>query len=151
MTFRQYVFTQFNKTSFNEKNSSNLNKDKDKKTNIFRVSPLISLRSSKSILVKSKFFKKNTPVNSNLQNNKQLYTQMFKSNIKKIFKIKDTFSKLFLNKVSKIISKSSQKGKLKINMMTKNLSRKQIIIFMGLNNIERVIVQSNIYIANINR
>jgi len=35
--------------------------------------------------------------------------------------------------------------------MTKGLSRKQIIILMGLNNVERVITQSNTHIANINR
>ena len=69
-----------------------------------------------------------------------------------IFKIKDAFPKLSLDKVSEIhnaMSKSSQKGKLKINMMTQGPSRKQIIILMGSNNVERVMAQSNI--ANINR
>jgi len=36
-------------------------------------------------------------------------------------------------------------------MTTKDSSRKQIIISMGTNNIERVIVQLNIHVANINR
>jgi len=36
-------------------------------------------------------------------------------------------------------------------MITKDFSRKQIIIPMGLNNVEKTMVQSNIYIANINR
>ena len=100
------------------------------------------------------FFKKNTLVNSNLQNNKQLYAQVSKSNIKKIFKIKNVFSKLSLNKISKIhnvMSKSSQKGKPKINIMTKGLFRKQIIISIELNNVERIMTQSNTHITNINR
>ena len=36
-------------------------------------------------------------------------------------------------------------------MTTKHLSRKQIVISMGSNNVERVIVQSNTHIANINK
>jgi len=36
-------------------------------------------------------------------------------------------------------------------MTTKDSSRKQVIISMGTNNIERVIVQLNIHVANINR
>ena len=35
--------------------------------------------------------------------------------------------------------------------MTKDLLRKQIIISISTNNMEKVIVQSNIYISNINR
>ena len=79
---------------------------------------------------------------------------MSKSNIKKIFKIKNVFPKLCLNKVSKIhnvMSKSSQKGKPKINIMTKGFFRKQIIISMELNNVKRVMTQSNTHITNINR
>ena len=49
------------------------------------------------------------------------------------------------------MSKSSQKDKPKINMITKDFSRKQIIIPMESNNVEKIMVQSNIYIANINR
>ena len=71
-----------------------------------------------------------------------------------IFKIKNVFSKLSLDKISGIhnaMNKSSQKGKLKINMITKSPFRKQIIILMGSNNVEKVIVQSYMCIANINR
>ena len=143
MTFRQYIFTQFNKTPSN-KTLFNLDKGKGKQTDISRVPPPIFLKLSKSILAKSKFFfKKNILVNSNSQDNKQLYTQVSKNN-----------PKLSLDNVSEIyniISKSSQKGKQKINMTTKHLSRKQIVIYMGSNNVERVIVQSNTHIANINR
>ena len=35
--------------------------------------------------------------------------------------------------------------------MTKDLSKKQIIIFMSMNNVERIIVQTNTHIFNINR
>jgi len=71
-----------------------------------------------------------------------------------IFKIKNVFSKLSLDKISGIhnaMNKSSQKGKLKINIITKSPFRKQIIILMGSNNVEKVIVQSYMCIANINR
>jgi len=36
-------------------------------------------------------------------------------------------------------------------MITKDSFRKQIIISMGTNNVERVMVQSNTYVVNINR
>ena len=49
------------------------------------------------------------------------------------------------------MSNSNQKRKSKLNMTTKDPSRKQIIIFMSTNNTERVIIQSNIHISNINR
>ena len=152
MTFRQCVSAQFNKTPSNKKTSSNPDKGKGKQADISRVPPPIPLRLSKSVLAKSNFFKKNIPVDSNSQDNKQSYAQASKSNIMEIFKIKDAFPKLSLDKVSEIhnaMSKSSQKGKLKINMMTQGPSRKQIIILMGSNNVERVMAQSNI--ANINR
>ena len=57
-TFRQCIFTQFNKIPSNKKTLSNLNKDKDKQADISRVPPSILLRSSKSILTKLKYFKK---------------------------------------------------------------------------------------------
>ena len=49
------------------------------------------------------------------------------------------------------MNNSNQKDKPKLNIMTESLSRKQIIIPMGTNNAERVIAQSNVYVANINR
>ena len=61
---------------------------------------------------------KNNISSKNLQDNKQLYAQVSKGNIKKIFKIKDAFSKLSLNKISKmynVMNNSNQKGKPKIN------------------------------------
>ena len=49
------------------------------------------------------------------------------------------------------MSKSSQKGKQKINIITKDLSRRQIIMPIESNNVEKIMAQSNIHIANINR
>lgn len=45
----------------------------------------------------------------------------------------------------------NQKGKHKFNMMNKGLSRKQIVISIDINNTERIMVQLNAYIVNINR
>jgi len=45
----------------------------------------------------------------------------------------------------------SPKYKLKFSITTKDPSQKQIIISMSTNNTERVIVQANKYITNINR
>jgi len=76
------------------------------------------------------------------KSNNKLYAQALKSDIKDIFKIKDAFSKLSLDKVSEIydiINKLSQKGKLKFSMTTKGLYRKQIIISIKTNNVERVL------------
>jgi len=53
MSFRQYMSSQFNK-----KPAKTLNPGKDKQIDISRIPSLISPRSSKSILVKLKYFKK---------------------------------------------------------------------------------------------
>jgi len=45
----------------------------------------------------------------------------------------------------------NQKNKPKFNIMTKGPSRKQIIISMSINSAKRVMIQSNVHIANINR
>jgi len=66
----------------------------------------------------------------------------------RIIKIKDTFSKLFSNKVPEIyniMTNSNQKDKHKLNIITKDLLRKQIMVSMSMNNIEKVMAQSNIY------
>ena len=49
------------------------------------------------------------------------------------------------------MNKSSQNNKFKLNMITKESFKKQIIISTRSNNMERVIVQSNMYITNINK
>ena len=68
--------------------------------------------------------------------------------------IKDTFLKLLsikVNEIHKVMNNSTQKDKPKIKIITKSPSIKQIIIFMGTNNSERIIAQTNSYISNINR
>ena len=75
------------------------------------------------------------------------------SNINTIIKLRNAFLKLSLSKVLEIyniISNSNQRSKPKVNMTTKRLSRKQIIIPISSNNMDRVIGQSNIYVLNIN-
>ena len=54
-------------------NSAKDNLAKGKKTNILRVLPSISSRLSKSVLVKLKFFKKNSVANSTSKSSKQSY------------------------------------------------------------------------------
>ena len=103
---------------------------------------------------KSKFHKKNQSSKSASESKNWLYIQVFKNNIKKIVKIKDAFSKLSSEKVigtHKIMNNINQKGKSKFNIITKGSSRKKIIISMNINNTERIMTQSNLYIVNINK
>jgi len=77
-----------------------------------------------------------------------------KSNINDIIKIKNAFTKVYPNKVLEIyniIFNSNQKNKPKMNITTKEPLRKQIIIPMSLNNIVRIMAQSNAYVININQ
>ena len=86
--------------------------------------------------------------------NIKLYAQVFKGNISEIIKIKETFPKLSSNKVLevyKVINKLDIKDKLKFNIITKSSSHKQIIIPMGTNNAERIVIQVNKYVKSINR
>ena len=90
----------------------------------------------------------------NSQANKPSYAQASKSNIKNMVKIKNVFLKLSVNKVSEIhkaINNTSQKDKLRLNMTTKDSSRKYIIIPIGSNNAEKIMVKANTYSSNINR
>ena len=63
------------------------------------------------------------------------------------------FSKLFLKKIKaihKTINKS-KKEKPHLNITTKGLSRRQVIIPMGNDNISKFILSSSKHIVNINR
>jgi len=128
-------------------------------TYISRIPLSISLRPSKSVIAKSKFFKNNQALNSNnklqVNSNNLSYAQTSKKDIKNIIKIKDAFPKLPSNKIIKIHNiinnKEIKKGKSKINITTKDSSRKQIIIPISTNNSEAIITQANAYIANINK
>lgn len=122
--------------------SSNKSK-KEKKTDISRILPLISLRLSKSIFAKSKFYNKNPLLSLNSKPNIKLYSQASKGDISEIIKIKEVFPKLFSNKVlkvHKVINKLDIKDKPKFNMTTKGLSHKSIIILISTNNAERIII-----------
>ena len=70
------------------KNILNNNLAKGKQFNISKIPFPISLRPSKSILEKSKFFKKNFVSNLAHKSNRCSYTQVLKDNIKDIVKIK---------------------------------------------------------------
>ena len=153
--FRQCVLAQFNKLPSKLSKAPNLNTLlKGKQANVSKIPSLISPRLSKKILEKSKYFKKNQIFLSNSQPKKPFYAQASKSNVNDIIKIKNAFLKFFSNKVSEIhevMNKSSQKSRPKLNITTKEPLRKQVIIPMGSNKSERVMVKANTYISNINR
>jgi len=93
-------------------------------------------------LEKSKSFKNNQASKSNSSLNIKSYAKASISNINNIIKIKNAFSKLSPSKVSEIhniIFNSNQRSKPKVNITTKELSRKQIIIPMSSNNMEKFI------------
>ena len=88
---------------------------KEKKTDISRILPPISLRPSKNVLVKSKFYNKNLSLSLNSKPNIKLYPQASKGDIIEIIKIKEVFLKLSSNKflkVHNVINKSDIKDKL---------------------------------------
>ena len=77
--------------------NNNLSKSANgKQTNISKVLPPISPRPSKSVLVKSKFFKKNLTSSLTFKLNRYSYIQASKKNIKDIVKIKENFPKLLI-------------------------------------------------------
>jgi len=79
---------------------------KDKQANVFRIPPPLSPKPSKSVLTKSKFYKKNQSLKANFNSNNKLYVQAFEDNINKIIKIKNAFPKISLNKVTEIYKSS---------------------------------------------
>ena len=76
-SFRQCISVQFNKKPFNNIPIKSLLPNKlvkGKQADIFRIPLSILPRPNKSILAKSKFYKKNQMLTSNFQLNKLLYT-----------------------------------------------------------------------------
>jgi len=75
--------------------------------NISRIPPSSSLRPSKSILIKSKFYLKN-----------QSFVQATRENIEDILKIKEAFSKLSPSKITEIqnITNNNEKTKDKLRI-----------------------------------
>jgi len=70
-----------------------------------------------------------------------------------IIKIKETFPSVGVKEIDQInnIIKEPSKPKLRIQMTTKGPSRKQVIIFMVKDNIDKIMKNSSIHMANLNR
>ena len=114
----------------------------------------IPAKSAKEVNKISKYFKKQQPVKQGPKSYTQVFARQTNStNItREILKIKETFSQLQSKKietVQKIIS-NQDKPKLKINMTTKGPSYKQVIVLMKSNNVNILIKDSSMHIANIN-
>ena len=121
---------------------------------IKRLLPPILAKSPKEVHKISKFFKSNK-LDKLVSNKPKLYTQASKQNtsIADIIKIKETFSSVSMKEINKInnIVKGSIKTKLHIQMTTKYLSRKQIIIPMVKDNINKFMNNSSIHVTNLNQ
>ena len=107
----------------------------------------LSLWPSKSILAKSKFYRKNQSFSSN----NKTYAQASKNSVNNIIKIKDAFPKLPAKKIIKIHNMVNNKKKIKprINMITKSPFKEQVIILMSTNNLEAIIFQANMHINHL--
>jgi len=121
---------------------------------IKRLLPPILAKFPKEVHKISKFFKSNK-LDKLASNKPKLYAQASKQNtsIADIIKIKETFPSVSMKEINKInnIIKGPIKTKLCIQMTTKCLSRKQIIIPMVKNNIDKFMKNSSIYVTNLNR
>ena len=82
----------------------------EKQADITRIPLPISFRPSKSVLAKSKLYKKNQFLLSDSNSNSRYYTQSSKGNISGIIKIKKAFPKLFSKKISKIYKVINNSG-----------------------------------------
>ena len=88
-------------------------------------------------------------------NKSKSYIQASKQNMSTtdVIKIKETFSSVGVKEINQInnIIKGPSKPKLYIQMTTKGPSRKQVIIPMAKDNIDKVMKNSSIHVANLNR
>jgi len=143
-------------------NYNNKTVDKPIPASIVKIPPLIPAKSQKKVNQISKYFKNIKPVNGSnppnklyMQASKQSYVQASKqtNNITKVIKIKDTFPALNDQKINQIhrIINSSSKSKPHIQMTTKGPSRKQVIIPMSNDNINKFMKDSSLHVANINQ
>ena len=142
-TFYQYILLQFNRKIISVPSLTN-----NKKAKVLVILSSLSLWPSKSILAKSKFYRKNQSFSSN----NKTYAQASKNNVNNIIKIKDAFPKLPAKKIIEIHNMVNNKKKIKprINMITKSPFKEQVIILMSTNNLEAIIFQANMHIMNIN-
>jgi len=90
-----------------------------------------------------------------MQASKQSYAQVSKqiNNTTKVIKIKDTFPALNIQKIDQIyrIINGSSKPKPHIQMTTKGLLRKQVIVPMSNDNINKFMKDSSLHVTNINQ
>jgi len=133
---------------------NNKEKNGPSPANINRLPPPIPAKSPKEVNEILKFFKNNKTVN--LPTNKsKFYTQASKQNMSTadIIKIKETFPSVSVKEIDQInnIIKEPLKPKPCIQITTKDPSRKQVIIPMAKNNIDKFMKNSSIHVANLNR
>ena len=132
------------------------NKEKNSPTlaSIKRLPLPIPAKTPKEINIISKYFKSSKTDNSSLFKTKT-YAQASKqnANTSDIIKIKETFPSIGAKEINQInsIIKRSPKSKPHIQIMTKGPSRKQVIISMGNDNIEKFMKNSAIHVTNLNR
>jgi len=133
-----------------------INKKKNSPTpaSIERLSLPIPAKSPKEVNAISKFFKSGKMDNSSSSKAKS-YTQASKQNINMVdvIKIKETFPSMGVKEIDQInnIVKGPSKSKPHIQMTNKGPSRKQVIISIGNNNIDKFMKNSSIHVANLNR
>jgi len=122
--------------------------------NINRLPSSIPAKSPKKVNEISKFFKNNKTVNLPTNKSKS-YTQASKQNMSTadVIKIKETFPSVGVKEIDQInnIIKGPSKPKLRIQMTTKGPLRKQVIILMAKDNINKFIKNSSIHVINLNR
>jgi len=97
----------------------------------------------------------NNNINGNSNNSGKSYAQATKSpnNTLEVLKIKKTFPSLNAQKVDQVnnIVNGQAKPKPHIKMMTKGLSRKQVFIPMSRENINFIMKNLSLHVANMNR
>jgi len=122
--------------------------------NIKRLPPPIPTKTPKEVNEISKFFKSSKLVNL-AANKSKSYAQASKQNVSmaNVIKIKETFPSVGTKEINQInnIIKGPSKLKPYIQLTTKGPSRKQIIIPMVKDNINRFMKNSSIHVANLNR
>jgi len=122
--------------------------------NINRLLPPIPAKSPREINEILKFFKDNKTVILPTNKSKS-YTQASKQNMSTadVIKIKETFPSVGVKEINQInnIIKGPLKPKLHIQITTKGPSRKQVIISMVKDNIDKFMKNSSIHVANLNK
>ena len=114
--------------------------------------PQLLPRPSKEVSAKLEFHRKNA-FSKITETLKLSYAQISLKSIDIILKIKENFLKLShkkIEQINKLIFNILDKLKLRINITTKGPSWKQIIIPISSNNANKIIVDSDEYIANLN-